>query len=326
MTPDAPLPLARHRENRIRHSQKDHQATIFVQIPSYRDPECRSTIEDLFAMAEWPRRIRVSVLCQAVHGQDDFCPVPCRSGGQVDVVHVEADRSQGVCWARSQLQKRYKGETFALQLDSHMRFERRWDSRLIGALYSCPSPQPIITTYPAPYTPPRTLYRKVSHRLVPKEFNRDRVLTFGSIVLDPRVDGRAPVPGAFLAACLVFVPGTFVTDVPYDPYLYFFGEEINMSVRAWTRGYDIFYPTSPIAYHRWDRSYRQTHFDDHKDWRRRNSQAAARIRRLLCTPNEDGSMDECDLGGYELGSRRTLGQFEDFAGIYFSRLEIARRR
>ena len=37
-------------------------------------------------------------------------------------------------------------------------------------------------------------------------------------------------------------------DAPYDPHLpfLFFGEEVSMAVRMWTRGYDLYAPDAPV--------------------------------------------------------------------------------
>ena len=46
--------------------------------------------------------------------------------------------------------------------------------------------------------------------------------------------------------------------VPYDPDLpyLFFGEEICMTLRMWTSGFDFFAPLENVAYHLWSRNYR----------------------------------------------------------------------
>ena len=48
-------------------------------------------------------------------------------------------------------------------------------------------------------------------------------------------------------------------EVPYCPALphLFFGEEAYMAARGWTRGWDVFAPARPLAFHQWQRSSRQ---------------------------------------------------------------------
>ena len=53
--------------------------------------------------------------------------------------------------------------------------------------------------------------------------------------------------GYLLAAGFLFTTSNFVKEIPYDPQLYFYGEEISLVLRAITRGYGIFHiPNAPI--------------------------------------------------------------------------------
>ena len=55
----------------------------------------------------------------------------------------------------------------------------------------------------------------------------------------------------FVAAGFLFAPALFLHEVPFDPFLpwIFMGEEISMSARLWTSGYDIFSPTVNVLNH-----------------------------------------------------------------------------
>lgn len=63
----------------------------------------------------------------------------------------------------------------------------------------------------------------------------------------PAVPKYAP----FVAAGFFFAPANFLYEVPFDPFLpwIFMGEEISMSARLWTSGYDIFSPTINVLNH-----------------------------------------------------------------------------
>ena len=54
-----------------------------------------------------------------------------------------------------------------------------------------------------------------------------------------------------VAAGFFFAPAGFLKEVPFDPFLpwIFMGEEISMSARMWTSGYDIFSPTINVLNH-----------------------------------------------------------------------------
>lgn len=55
----------------------------------------------------------------------------------------------------------------------------------------------------------------------------------------------------FIGAGFFFAHAEFLADVPFDPYVpwVFMGEEILLSLRMWTWGYDIFSPTRNVLSH-----------------------------------------------------------------------------
>lgn len=58
-----------------------------------------------------------------------------------------------------------------------------------------------------------------------------------------------PAPSPFISAGMLFTLGHAVMEVPYDPYLYFTGEEITLGARLWTSGWEIYCPNEVISYH-----------------------------------------------------------------------------
>lgn len=296
---------------------------IFVQITSYRDPECQWTVKDLYLKATHPSRIFVGIFWQSIPEEDDHCFLePSPYPEQVRITQVDASVSQGACWARAQAQQLWEGEEYVLQLDSHMRFEEGWDETLIQLHQTLPNPRSVLTTYPAGYIPPHEIEHRVTYTLVAKEFNSEGVLTFGSKVIPPERAPSLPIPGAFISGNMLFGPGLLVREVPYDPFLYFFGEEITLSVRLWTHGYDIYHPPHPVLYHHWKRDYRRTHFDDHRDWTLLNRRSYARVRHLLgVEPSSDPDVLEA-LDEFGLGKLRTLSQYEHFACVRFAERHI----
>ena len=60
---------------------------------------------------------------------------------------------------------------------------------------------------------------------------------------------KKPMKGAFIAGGFFFTKSDFIKEVPYDPNLYFIGEEISLGVRAYTHGWDVYYPNKVVIYH-----------------------------------------------------------------------------
>jgi hypothetical protein len=106
----------------------------------------------------------------------------------------------------------------------------------------------------------------------------------------------------------------FVKEVPHDPELYFHGEEISITVRAHTWGYDLFHPHKPILWHEYTRSNRVKHWDDDSEWWKKNTSSHLRNRKLF---EMDGLSKDIDFGIYDFGPKRTLADYERYAGISF---------
>jgi hypothetical protein len=62
---------------------------------------------------------------------------------------------------------------------------------------------------------------------------------------------KIPCYAPFVAAGFYFTTGDVLSEVPFDPLMpwIFMGEEISMSSRMWTSGYDIFSPTTNVLDH-----------------------------------------------------------------------------
>lgn len=186
------------------------------------------------------------------------------------------------------------------------------------------APKPILTAYAPSFDPADD----ASFVQEPWELCFDRFIPEGAVFIKPHsmVGWQAmerPMPGRFISAHFLFTLGQFCREVPYDPDYYFHGEEISLSARAFTHGYDIFYPHRVVVWHEYTRKYRTKHWDDHVPgtvaipWTQRNDATHRRNRILFGM--EPGDVD---FGPYGFGSVRTLQDYERYAGLNF-RLRLA---
>jgi hypothetical protein len=115
--------------------------------------------------------------------------------------------------------------------------------------------------------------------------------------------------------------------VPYDPYLYFHGEEITLAVRLWTHGWDLYGPSKPIVWHHYGREGRRSHWEDHPGWWLLDHLSLARMRCLLnmSDPYEESanSTSLANWGVYGLGEVRTIEDFQAKFGINFTTRTIS---
>ena len=123
----------------------------------------------------------------------------------------------------------------------------------------------------------------------------------------------------FLSGHFCFARSEWAREIKHDPDIYFSGEELNLTVRSYTHGYDIFHPHKLVVWHSTMREERagMLKWDDDSrkgvDFNKKQDYARKKIRVLLRT-EEDPSID---LTGYDLGTVRTLRDYEKYAGFHF---------
>ena len=256
--------------------------SIFVQIASYRDPECQWTVKDLFEKASNPERISVGICWQFDPERDQACFQQKTRPNQVRSIDVHIQDSKGVCWARRQTQTLWDGEEYTLVIDSHMRFAPDWDTQIIKQLTECASDKPLISCNPASYTPPNKLESNpypTIRRAHP--FNKEGEMRCRGLILQ-KIPPH-PLNGAFIAAGLMFSRSLVIEEVPYDPYLYFNQEEISYATRLYTHGWDVFSAKKMLFYHWYNNqkmSGRPLHWRDHDAWEKFQKHGLRRFNHL----------------------------------------------
>ncbi len=289
-------------------------ALIFVSIASYRDQQLEPTIRDCIMKARHPQRLRFGICWQ--HG-DDEQPLPFAHHPHVRVLDIDWRESRGACWARAEIVKLWQGEDYFMQIDSHCRFATAWDERMIATMVRTGSAKPLLTTYASGFTPsldgtPEKLGGHPQLMAI-QTFTPDGLPQLKPVDIPDWQTRTSPMRARFLAAGFIFTLGKFVEEVGYDPELYFFGEEIAMTLRAFTHGYDLFHPNEVLVWHDYVRAYAKRHWDDHteekqaaRDWSKLDAPSREKIKRLL-----SGEAVE----SYGLGPVRTLTDYETFAGL-----------
>ena len=320
-------------------SENDNNDSIYVMIAAYRDPELVPTIRDCLAKAARPARLTFGICWQHTqHSEEgasgaedpwdaDFV-AEFKDKPEFRVMDVAWNESRGACWARHHVQKMWRGEKYCLQLDSHHRFVEGWDEVLIDMMALVGSKRPIITAYACPYTPGETLKPETGPYRMDCHFSGDIILFTPSVMTDYKAL-EAPFPARFTSGHFLFTYGFHCIDCLYDPDLYFTGEEISLTVRSFTHGYDLYHPHRVVIYHEYTRKGRTKHWDDFDDkkkttgkvkqtWGELDGPSKDRVRRLLGQISAETDT-ETTANNYGLGTERTLEQYEDYAGIHFKK-------
>ncbi len=287
---------------------------IFVQIASYRDRDLPNTINSALSTARDPGNLRFGICWQyddvSFTDLDPWLPDPRFRISQ----HYYED-SRGCCWARNITNSLYRDERFTLQIDAHTRFAPGWDAQYRQMLTSVDSDKPLLTTYPAPFeTVDGSEHLNTDRGIQKLTLGRIRRNLTTLLKTTPVETSEYCVPSPFIAAGQIFTLGRFCEEVEYDPELYFDGEEIALSARAYTSGYDFYCPNVDVIWHRYQHAM-PLHWSDHQH-QENNETAMNRLCMLLL-----GEHDQ--LGRYGLGNARSLAEYEQYCGIDF--LQCSRR-
>lgn len=308
---------------------------IFVSLASYVDPVLLFTLAQAYAKADNPERLVFGVVDQHPQSRSDIIR-RFKFQKQIRYVHIDPVQSRGVSWARSLVFSLYQNETYLLQIDSHTYFEQGWDSALIEQFHSLDglSSKPILSTYPYAFefegTQPVIKTTPSKETVLALRPKAEEVLKDDDPVLHFRAEHLmtcAMVPGFHLAGGFIFTWGRFVDEVPYDPRLYFHGEEQNLAIRAFTRGWDIFHPPHIPLYHLYkmpDNAYDSHHW--HEKWDSQRDYRWYELKDLARQRMADLLYHGKPLGAFGLGSERSLQDFAEFSGIDYAKRSINRNR
>eukprot|EP00980_Cylindrotheca_fusiformis_P016689 scaffold5024_cov136-Cylindrotheca_fusiformis.AAC.18 len=240
--------------------------TIYISVASYRDPECLPTVEDMFLRADNPERLRVAIIDQRMDN-DSVAPcsrprIPCDEDPEqpmckyahlIDSFEISAPLSIGPVFARHLANRMYRGEYFAMQIDSHVRFIEHWDTSIVMQWKQAKNEMGVISTYLSdiiesidPVThenrhPNRPIMCKTDY----EGNGKMKHLRHGQQPEGlPGIHGE-PTLHPFWAAGFSFARGHFVIQVPYDQYR----EEIFQGLRGFTYGYDYYTAEVSVAFH-----------------------------------------------------------------------------
>lgn len=304
---------------------------IFISVAAYRDPELIPTIKDCIAKAKYPEKLSFGICWQKdeTENLDEVL-----SQATIRLHTCDWKESKGACWARHTIQKHlYHNEQYYLQLDSHHRFLQDWDEHLRYLYFSSGSKKPIIGTYGTTYWPETdkddSSLKNEPYRIISFDsFGED-----GDLISRPqfirdhlklREEKKDLIPARLLSGHFIFTDGHFCRECLYDPNLYFRGEELTLSARAYTHGYDMFHPTYTIIWHEYLRKEQHKHWEDHVpsngfiiEAEQRNVRSKERQRQLL---GIDPST--IDFRHYGLGKVRSLHEYELYSGIDFKNKRV----
>ncbi|KAL9183455.1 hypothetical protein ACHAXT_004311 [Thalassiosira profunda] len=322
------------------------ERTIFVAIASYRDWQCRDTVDSIFSAATHPERVRVAVVDQIVAAEDGSCDVPhnpcpddptqpiCLHRDQIDVYQMEADLAVGPVFARHLGHRLYRGEYYSMQSDAHVTFTKGWDVDIIAQHEATGDEMAVLSTYLTDIVgsidPDTGLsLRKTRPIMCNTEYEGGQQGKHLRHLAQP--EGMPDIHGMpqlqpYWAAGYSFSRGHFVATVPYDMYqpMIFQGEEMSIGLRGFTIGYDFFAPERSVCFHSYAKGEnakarnKVPHFWEHSE--KYKGEGIKAMKRLLgivnMNPEVDRSeWDHAEEAKYGLGGVRKTSKFYELYGI-----------
>ena len=305
---------------------------IFVSIASFQDPILPYTIESIIENSKYKKDLVLGIFDQSLDHLDVFKEWG-KYGPEIRYKTCDPIDSKGACWARSTIQKDlFEGEDIYMQIDSHMMFSKNWDEDLLEKYDNCFNwfQKPLISCYPRALdvlageffnTDAKYVFRK---SLPDKE--ETQVMTmhkpfaqgYHSYQVAHHIQGQKYFRGFAMAGGFIFVDGQWVKDVPYDPRIYFHGEETTLALRSFTHGYDICHVPNTPLWHWYNsedmdlkREVHWTFHDTDKELKKKKDDFMANA--VEVTNNVLQGKDT----EYGLGSERTIEQYADLSGINY---------
>ena len=208
--------------------------TIFLMIASYRDFQCRETIESAFSMADHPEALFVGAADQVTEGDigcgklDVSCEqnpsqMQCKYSDQVSIYTMDAALATGPVTARHIGDRLYRGQYFVMQMDAHCTFVKHWDTKIKAQWRETHNEMAVLTSYLSDVQGSLDKDGASKRNTRPIMCNSAfegappaRYLRHGSQPEDVAVIRDMPQLQPFWAAGFSFSRGHFKMRVPYD--------------------------------------------------------------------------------------------------------------
>jgi hypothetical protein len=293
---------------------------IFISIASYRDPELQWTIKSAIDNANSPDNLYFGIVHQGLDSEI-FNYEEIKN---ISIVKMHPKEARGAGYARSKAMELYDGQEYFLQVDSHTRFVPGWDLLCIDQLSRAKNisghSRVMLSYFPAPFEPEKNggmflIKNNPKIKAYPTRqkvsLNKRKQWTAERFEFENRLKENPELSETVLGG-FIFSDGSIVNEVPYDPEISFFGEEICFAMRSWTRGWDIYSPSKNIVYHFYSRGGYSKIWKDRNlrglSWKELEDISYEKQKRILCGE---------ESGVFGAGSIRTLEEYEMFTKTNF---------
>ncbi|ESL12154.1 hypothetical protein TRSC58_00083 [Trypanosoma rangeli SC58] len=368
-----------------------HTGSLFVNIASFRDKECWPTVDHMIQRATNMFRVYWGIAQQNYYTDlpcvsvDALEPRPCLAApitpglvlsdakydgaicfpaDNIRIRRIHSHSAFGPTYGRYMAMLLYRGEDYALVLDSHNRFVYAWDTRIVAMQLALQHPKAVLSHYPESYDETKGTefkwertttaylcrakflesagYLRLIGILIDDASSFKRNARFVNPYYLPRLnldpDVERPLPQPWAAGGFIFANASIMREVPFDLHLphIFDGEEVMYSVRLWTHGYDIYSPKRGICYHFYGRPKEPKLWNEAKRWYTVQAHSRRRIQYFLrarvkgvdvlrVPKNTQDPVVMVDADRYGTGRLRSVEEWYEFAGADPVRYALAGR-
>lgn len=333
--------------------------SIFLSLATYRDENCLNTLSWAYGNATYPDRLFVGLVQQNCYEKcrsgvqekggtieippdedchQAFCDLHPQRCSQIRPVKLKEVESLGPYGARFIASKLYDGEQWYMQLDAHMTFLQNWDDITLKSLHRAPSNKPVIAHYPPGHKMDLANHwaLRPAGRLCGPVFSKPDGGMIRLEALRKWDKIKIPIPrfAPFVGAGFLIGTALLLKEVPFDPFLpwIFMGEEIIMSTRFWTSGYDMFSPAQAVVGHIYVREHKPKFWETMARFFKKASHddlealVLLRIKHQLGYPEAARDVIDSnllsDLNHYTMGHVRKIQDYMKYAGIDVLRKEV----
>ncbi|NBP57567.1 hypothetical protein EBU71_13725 [bacterium] len=265
---------------------------IFISLAAYRDPDLINTVKSFYDNAEYKDRLFFSLVShEGSETNFDFSFIP---SDQINYNKIDYRLADGACSGRhlanSLLSKNYK---YFLHTDSHSRAKENWDLLLIDCYNKCKvkwGENYIFTKYPHGFlinwdengigTDKINYENETLNKVVPEWCDVEHLYLLRWRDLEDLEYGDKTYG---FCANFAFGSSESFLKAPYDPYMYFLGEEITLGIRLTLNGVNLVAPPINAIWTNYDRDNgkRNFHWIDSKVWGARDKAARYRVNDLF---------------------------------------------
>ena len=287
---------------------------ILVEIAAYKDPETVKTVRSAIIQADHPERVYFAI-CYQSDNLTDYNIL--KSIKNCKIKYVKEKDAKGSCYARYLCQQLIEDEKYIWQIDSHMRFVKHWDTKMIELIQETKDPKACISFYP-PYCDEDMMSLPLDDKTYDKPVGGGTMYTYGfhdgdsiftanNVTMNDMIREKHLARNPFVSAGNFFAYADAHREVWHDPKMYFYGDELPMAIKLFTHGFNIYGCSDSYIYHQYERKNASFPKVEHC-----TTIEIERFRQLVGL--DKGEPLEEKLG---LGKVRSFEEFEKFSGLDF---------